>query len=301
MRYRYCLQAAIVGILVNLILFAVKMIFGYMGGSQALVSDAFHSGGDCLVGVIVLSAIWISSRPADREHPYGHWKAESIAQGVVGLIIILIGANLIFQNTRMILEGDPVVPRYFTMLAAMFSLVLKEVTFRYTFHLGKKYSSPVVTASAYEHRSDALSSMAAFLGILAAYLGGLWGIAPLYYFDLLAGIMVSFLIIRMGYKVARESIFCLMDSMPSEGIQKEIKKEALSLKGVKEIHELRARYSGPCLHVDMVIGVDGSLNVEEGHYLAQKVEDRLKDKRGEIFSVWVHVHPCENDGSFDHV
>jgi len=243
-------------------------------------------------------AVWVSARPADREHPYGHWNAESIAQGIVGIIILLVGLNLIYSNTTLLLQGEHAVPEAFTMLAALFSLVLKEVTYRYTYNLGVKYNSPVVTASAHEHRSDAFSSLAAFLGILAATLGEAWGIEQLAFMDVVAGILVSFLILRMGFQVLRESATALMDRMPPDEVQEEIKEAVLKQEGINELHELRARYSGPCLQVDVVIGVDGNLSVEEGHQLADKVEKRLKNNHREITSVWVHVHPCKEGKDF---
>ena len=292
-RYQRGKKAIIYNLFINLLLALFKGFVGYFSRSKAMMADAFHSGGDMMVNIIVLFGLRESYKPADDCHPYGHGKAETLAQNIVGLIIIATGAYLIQSSVRCLWEGVEQAPGSFALVAALISILIKEILFRYMWALGKKVNSRALIANAWDHRSDVLSSTAALLGIGGARLGAYLGYPLLYYLDPLAGAAVAVLIIRMGLEIVKESGRELMDGACSPNILDEICSIALEVPRVKEIHQIRARSSGPCLLVDLEIGVDSGLSVEEGHTVAHDVEEQLLSIRDDIDFINVHVGPAE--------
>lgn len=292
-RYQGGKRALIYNILINLSLALFKGAAGYFARSQAMIADAFHSGGDVMVNVVVLFGLRSSYKPADECHPYGHGKAETLAQNLVGLLIMGTGGYLIISSALTFREGVVEAPGTFALIAALISLVVKEVLFRYMWKLGQKYNSRALIANAWDHRCDVLSSLAALIGIGGARLGGYLGHPHFYYLDPVAGMVVAVLIIYMGLKLVRESRDELMDGACSGSTLDEISQLALEIPHVKEVYEVRARRSGPCLLVDLEIGVDGNLSIEEGHELAHRVKENLLQKREEIHFVNIHVAPCK--------
>ena len=292
-RYQRGKKAIIYNLFINLSLALFKGYIGYFSRSKAMMADAFHSGGDMLVNIIVLFGLRESYKPADDCHPYGHGKAETLAQNIVGIIIIATGGYLFLSSMRCLWEGVEQAPGSFALVAALISIVIKEILFRYMLALGKKVNSRAIIANAWDHRSDVLSSTAALLGIGGALLGAYLGYPLLYYLDPLAGAAVAVLIIRMGLGIAKESGRELMDGACSPDTLDEICSIALGVPRVKEIHQVRARSSGPCLLVDLEIGVDSGLTVEEGHNVAHDVEEKLLSTRDDIDYINVHVGPSE--------
>lgn len=293
-RYRRARRAIFFNILINLGLALFKGLVGYFSRSKAMVADAFHSGGDLLVNAVVLFGLRAARKPADKCHPYGHGRAETLAQNVVGLLILVTGGYLIITSLLSLREGVQEPPGSFALFAALISIVIKELLFRYMWALGKKENSRALMANAWDHRSDVLSSIAAAVGIGGARLGAYLGYPFLYYLDPLAGALVAVLIIYMGLEIMREAGNELMDGTCSPETLAEIKRIALEVPRVKEVHQIRARSSGPCLLVDLEIGVEKELTVEEGHEVAHHVEERLFDEREDIHSITVHVGPAED-------
>lgn len=292
-RYRAGAQGAWLGIVINFTLMLLKAAAGYFAQSKAMVADAFHSGGDLLASTVVLIGLKISCRPADDDHPYGHWKAESLAQNLVGLLIMLAGISIIISAVND-LRGDLHPPGPLALWVAVLSVVVKEGLFQHNIRLGKRIDSGALIANAWDHRSDALSSLAALVGIIGARLGGYWGRSWLYYLDPLAGVAVALMILRMGFLIMREASGELMESMADQEIRDEICRLAQSVPGVEEVYEIRARQAGPYLLVDLEIGVNGEVTVDEGHRVAHEVEDKLLREKKQIFNVIVHVQPWEN-------
>ncbi len=296
LRYRRGRNAIIYNIIINLLLALLKGFAGVLARSQAMIADAFHSAGDLMVNIVVLFGLRASYKPADAEHPYGHGKAETLAQNIVGLLIMATGVYLAVASL-MTLRIEPVgPPGQVALSAAVFSIVVKWILYRYMWQVGENENSRAIKANALDHRSDVLSSLAALVGIGGARLGAGFGYPIFYYLDPLAGIMVAVLIIMMGLGIMRDAGKELMDSMcPPETLQ-EITTLALGVPHVKEIHQVRARSSGSCLLVDIEIGIDGSFSVEEGHAVAHNVEENIFLKREDIITINVHVGPCENRG-----
>lgn len=290
-RYRASKRAIFFNVLFNLSLALLKGSIGYIAHSRALIADAFHSAGDLVVNIVVLIGLRTAYKPADEEHPYGHGRAETIAQNMVGMLIVLTGGYLAVSSILSLGEAPIAPPGILALIAAFISLVVKEGLFRYLRRVGNKVNSKALLANACDHRSDVLSSLAVLIGVGGARLGGYLGYTGLYYLDPLAGAAVSVLIINMGLGVVRDAGKELMDSMCSPETVEEISATALSVPRVKEVYDVRGRSSGPCILVDLEIGVDKDLSVEEGHEVAHEVEDRLLYGREDIHFVVVHVAP----------
>ncbi len=285
-------RAACLGIFINIFLTLLKGIIGILGGSRALVADSFHSGADILASTVVLISLKISGKPADSEHPYGHGKAESIAAKIVALIIILAGINIGFSSLQDFFNGVEKSPAPIALAAAVVSIFVKEGMFRYTFHLGKRISSKALLANAWDHRSDAVSSVAAFLGIGGALLGRSFSLPLLYYLDPAAGLVVAVFIIKTGYSIAKEAAIDLMDTSMGEEMTRDISSSCLGVKGVEEIHQIRTRIAGAGVFVDLEIGVREDITVKAGHDVAHKVKQKLLQDNEEILDVLIHVNPC---------
>ncbi|RJX24164.1 MAG: cation transporter [Dethiobacter sp.] len=291
-RYRRGKRAIFLNIVINLSLALFKGFIGYFSRSQAMLADAFNSGGDLLVNFVVLTGLKTAHRPADEEHPYGHGKAETLAQNGVGLLIMATGLFLAISSLKSLgtILTEP--PGSFALVAAIISLVIKEILFRYMWILGKKVNSRALLANAWDHRSDVFSSLAVLTGIGGARLGSYLGYPFLYYLDSLAGVLVSMLIIYTGMSIMKDAGNELMDGMCSPETMKEITSIARGVPRVKEIQQVRVRGSGPCLLVDLEIGVDGFLSVEEGHDVAHALEEKLLYEKEEIIYINVHIGPC---------
>ncbi|RQD78251.1 MAG: cation transporter [Candidatus Syntrophonatronum acetioxidans] len=295
-RYKTGILGAWIGIVVNILLMIVKGLAGFLANSQAMKADALHSGADIFASLAVIVGMYIASKPADREHPYGHGKAETIATKIIALIIVLAGLNVATSSLKVFFEGVAVAPGSLALWAALFSILVKETTYRYTHYLGEKVDCKVLLANSWEHRSDVFSSIAALVGIGAARIGDFLGYPFFLYMDPLAGLLVSVLIIRMGLRLAGEAAYELMDASAREDIIDDIREFACSVKGVTEVHDVKARSAGPYILVDLRIGVRCDLTVKEGHDIATKVKQELLSHRDDILEVIVHVNPCEVDG-----
>lgn len=289
-RYREGAVSAWLGIIINIILTLVKGVTGYLAGSAALVADAFHSGSDILASTVVLVGLKVSRKPPDRDHPYGHGRAESIAAKIVAVIIIMAGLNIALSSLRYAVGGEIRAPSAAALAVAFLSIVTKEGLFRYVLHQGRKLSSPALVANAWEHRNDAVSSVAVFLGVGGALLGRQFNIPLLYYLDPVAGLMVSLLIIKMGYTIARDAAWELMDSCLGEEEAEGIRGRALEVAGVRAVNDVRARVTGHQVCIDLQIGVDEEMSVRAGHDVASQVKERLLQDQ-KIADVLVHVDP----------
>ncbi len=283
-RFQKAQNITIAGILSNILLVVLKGVVGWLGKSQALMADAFHTFSDLFSNFIVYVSLKVSKKPVDETHPYGHGKAESIAASTVGIILIGGGLIILFGSIRNVVYGDIVRPALLTLAIAIFSFVGKEILFRVTYIIGKNLKSPAVIASAWDHRSDAYSSIGVSIGIFGAIIG-----FPV--LDSIAGAMVSVFIIKIGYKLAIESGQRLMDKSIDEETIKKIEKIAGSVKGVEHIHEVKARYMGQFVLVDLKIEVDSELTIARGHSIGGKVKYAIMENIPNISDVMVHINP----------
>ena len=275
-------KVTIIGILSNIILSVIKLIGGIVGNSAAMVADAVHSFSDLLTDVIVLVTHKISQIPKDEDHPYGHGRAETIGTTAIGIIIIFTGIGLVYEGWNIIQSESPPIPEPIAAGMAFVSIIIKEWLFRYTYSVGKKSNSSLLLANAWHHRSDAMSSIAALVGIIGSMIG-----FPI--LDPVAAAVVAFMIIRVGYKLTLGGFRELMDTALSEKDTQNIQVVIDEISGVIKSHDLRTRKIGGEILIDVHIQVDSDLTVTEGHEVAERVRRNLINRYQKTQDVLVHV------------
>jgi len=273
-----------IGLSANIVLTIFKLLAGILGFSKAMIADGLHSLSDILTSGIVYVGICIGDRPPDEEHPYGHGNAETIAASLVALIILLIGAFAGVFAGLAIIHKQFKAPLIIAVLAAIISIIVKEVLFRYTIKVGKRSNNPAVIADAWHHRSDVYSSVAALIGIAGARISFL-------YLDPLAGIIVSVFIIKIGLGIIRSNIGIIMDEKPHKAFIDNIKGITRGIEGVKKIDNIKVHRRGSTFTIDLEIAVDGNLAVNEGHKIASNVKAKLLKRIPHTRDVMVHVNP----------
>lgn len=283
-RYKEGKKISYITISGNIFLAVLKIIVGTLVSSSALIADGFHSVSDVASTLAVLIAIYVSNKPPDEKHQYGHGQAESIAAKILGILLLLTGLILGYNIFKQIINQNFNIPGIYGLWAAVASIIIKEVMFRYTYKVGKETDNQALIADAWHHRSDAISSVAAAFGILGANLG-----YPI--LDPIAGAVVAILIIRVGWNIIVDAIDTLMVKAPSKKETKKLKEFVKQIEGVKGIQQLRAHYNGVDLYVDLRIVVDGQLTVNQGHEISVDVRTKLMDEFEKIREVIVHIHP----------
>lgn len=288
---RSIIIATWIGIIVNIFLTIIKAIGGVLSGSRALLADAVHSASDIVSSVVILFAVKIADKPPDEEHPYGHGKAESIASIIVALLLIVVGVEISISSVKVFFGTFPKAPGKIALIIIFISIVIKEVLFQYKYRLGKKYRSSALISDAWHHRSDSLSSLAALIGVSAAIIGEHYGWHFLVYGDAVAGVIVSFIVIKVGYSLAKESANVVLEQVLDEEETKEYVKTVESVNGVIDVDEILARTHGRYIIIDLRIGVDSEITVKEGHAIARATKTKLMETHKEIEDVLVHINP----------
>lgn len=287
--YRDGRQAAALGLGVSLGLGAVKLVGGLLGGSVALVSDAAHSLVDALISAALLVALILAQRPADREHPYGHARVESIAG--LGVAVILIALALAIGREALSGIGRPHgPPEGFTLAIAAGGAIFQEGLYRRTSRVARRTGSAALLATAWDYRLDALGSLAVMVGVAAAK----WGGPSWHWADHAAAAVVAATILWVGAGLLWDNVQVLMDRQADTDLLAAVRKEALGVPGVLGVETLRVRKSGLEYLVDIHIEVDPDLAVREGHAIAHRVKDRLIRGAGPIRDVLVHVEPASH-------
>jgi len=251
-----------------------------------MVADAIHSISDSFATGAAYIGIRVGEMPADEGHPYGHANAETIAAFLVALTILGTGAFVGVDAVHLVVQKHFETPAMIALVAAVISIIIKEAMFRYTLKVGQRNNNPAVIATAWDHRSDVYSSVAAFLGILGARLG-------FQYLDPIAGLVVAALIIKMSLTLFRSNIGILMDERPETAVLDEIRATALEVGEVRAIDSLKVHRRGSTFTIDIEIAVDSRLTVEQGHQVAAEVKNKLLSKIEHVQDVMVHVNPYQ--------
>jgi cation diffusion facilitator family transporter len=284
--YREVTQAAWLGLVVNLGLGAVKLIAGIVGHSFALLADAVNSIGDVISTVVVLFALRVAQRPADDEHPYGHTRAEGIAATNVAVIIIISAILVGWEALRQINTGN-LVPPGWTLWIAAANILIKEGLYQYNVRVGKRTGSAAIIANAWDHRSDALCSLAVFVGLGIVRIGG-----PAFaWADEAASLVVVAAIIGSGIQLFRSSASDLMDIQADPELVDQIRSAAGQVAGVEDVETLWVRKSGLEYFADIHIEVNQDMSVAEGHRIGHQVKDRLMEEFPSLRDVLVHLEP----------
>lgn len=286
-------KVTIVGSFVNFLLLIFKFVSGIVGHSAAMIADAVHSLSDFVTDILVLVFVKISSKPADKDHRYGHGKFETLATAIIGAVLLAVGIGIFYQGATSIyaVYNGQVLPSpgYIALIAAAVSIVSKEAVYWYTVIKGKKLNSQAVVANAWHHRSDAFSSIGTLLGIGGAILGGeKWAVL-----DPIAAVVVSIFIVKVAIGILNGSLQELLEHALPKTVQEEIKQLILSVDGVSEPHHLRTRRVGSNYAIEVHIRMDGNLSLNEAHHITSLVEKKLKEKYGEGTNLSVHAEPLK--------
>ncbi|HET6872019.1 MAG TPA: cation diffusion facilitator family transporter [Sporolactobacillaceae bacterium] len=282
--------AAWIGLFSNFILTALKVIVGATFNSTALLADGIHNGGDVIASIATLGSMKVSSQPADPEHPYGHGKAEDIATVVVAFILAFAGVYLIYESASALFL-NPHKATLWTLGAALISLIWKQALYIYTIRAGKRNRSKSLMATAYDHLADVWASLAALIGIGIAYLGDFLSVPFAKYGDPVAGILVSFFILKVAYEMGNKAIQVLMESSVPEEVKMAYREIITSLPQVKRIDRLRAREHGNYILIDVRISIPGELTIKEGHDITRYIRDKIIETHPNVVEVLIHLNP----------
>lgn len=286
-------KVTIVGGVVNFLLLTFKFVAGFLGHSSAMIADAIHSLSDFATDIIVLVFVKISGKPADNNHKYGHGKYETLATALIGLALLAVAGIILFnggQKTILWLRGENLpAPGWLAFWAAIVSIVAKEGVYQYTVHFGRSLDSQALTANAWHHRSDALSSIGTALGIGGALLlGQRWTIL-----DPLASIVVGVLIVKVSVELLVKGAEELTEKSLPEETEKEILEIISGFRDVSEPHHLRTRRIGNVYAIEFHVRMDGNMTINESHAIVSEIEKALRDRYGESTIVTVHVEPVK--------
>jgi cation diffusion facilitator family transporter len=289
-------QLALTGVVINAVLAAMKVTAGVVGNSYALIADGIESTLDIFGSLVIWGGLQIAAKPPDIEHPYGHGKAEPLAAVAVSVTVIAAGIALAIQSVREIVTPHHA-PAPFTLVVLILVVVAKELLFRRVVQIGHEISSTAVKADAWHHRSDAITSAAAFVGISIALIGGP-GYEPA---DDWAALLACGLICWNGVKILIPALHETMDTAPPQQLEQEIRVTAAAVPGVLALDKCRVRKMGLDLFVDLHVEVDETLTVREGHTIAHAVKDALRSANPAIVDVLIHIEPAgtamDPDGS----
>lgn len=280
-----------IGLFVNTALTLFKYAAGFMGSSAAMIADATHSLTDLATDIVVILGFRIIRKPADDTHDYGHGKVEALLAGLCGITLIAAGVGIFWAGTHSIWHfymGEPIErPGMIAFIAAVLSVVSKEWLYRYTVAWGRKLNSSAVIAKAWDHRSDAFSSIGTTLGIGGAVFLGEWARI----LDPLAAVVVSFFIIKAAVPILKECMDELLEASLSEEREREVENLIMSIDGVRGTHKLRTRKIGPVIAVDIHVLMDESLSLYEAHEISDSVEQLLRETFGHGTYISLHMEP----------
>ncbi len=292
-RTKQIYRVTLLGMFVNMILFAFKLVAGIVGRSGAMIADAVHSASDFVTDIVVLAFVRISAKPRDDDHKWGHGKYETLASLIIGVALFAVGIEILIDSAEKIaaVAAGEVLPRpgAIAIIAAAVSILVKEALYQWSVRVGKQLDSPSVVANAWHHRSDALSSIGALLGIGCAYfLGEKWRIA-----DPIAAIVVAALIIKVAYDLCRTALAELLEKSLPRDVEDEILAIISAMPNVYKPHNLRTRRIGANIAIEVHIRVDGSMTVHDSHEISRDIEQALREKYGAQTAVAIHVEPLK--------
>jgi cation diffusion facilitator family transporter len=282
-------RIALFGVTINIFLAAAKILAGLFGHAYVLIADGIESSLDVGGSIVIWGGLTVAARPPDATHPYGHGKAEPIAALVVAVGVLAAALGLAIQSVREIFLPHHA-PAPWTLVVLIVVVVVKECLYRYVIRFGQKMESTAVKTDAWHHRSDAITSIAAFVGISVALIGGeAWRSA-----DDWAALFACAVIGANGYRLLRPALFEIMDTAPHGKFIKSIREVARSVPGVIEVEKCRARKMGLDFYIDLHVGVDGNMSVHQGHEIAHRVKSAIQQSDPRVADVLVHIEPAKN-------
>lgn len=297
-RERKIYKVTVLGSVINVLLVILKLAFGIIGRSSAMVADAVHSLSDLITDVVVIVFVKLSNKPQDKDHDYGHGKYETLATAFIGLALLAVGVMILYGGVEKIfaaLRGEPLPePGMIALIAALLSIVLKEWCYRFTVKVGRDTGSQAVVANAWHHRSDAFSSIGTALGIGGAiFLGERWTVL-----DPIAAVVVSVFIIKTSLSLMRQASDELLEKSLPDETERKIKDIAESEDGVSGIHNIRTRRIGNRISIEMHLRMPGDITLYEAHRRATEIERNLRCQFGADTYISLHIEPLKVNGKY---
>ena len=292
-REKQIYKVTLMGSVGNLALLIFKLIAGVVGHSSAMIADAVHSLSDFVTDIVVLIFVRISVKPQDASHDYGHGKFETIATFLVGLALMMAAVGIIVPGVQKLIlwwnGADLAAPGWIALWAALVSIAVKELLYQMTVRKGKALNSQLMVANAWHHRSDALSSVGAAIGIGGAiWLGQRWTML-----DPLASVVVGLMLMKVVWDLLKTSMNELTEGSLSEETEQEIMEIITAVPGIQQPHNLRTRRIGNRIAIEAHIRMDGSMSLNEAHEQATAVERKLKERFGSSTYVSIHMEPMK--------
>lgn len=292
-RERDIYKVTIVGSAGNVALLTFKFAAGVLGHSSAMIADAIHSLSDFITDVVLLAFVHMSAKPQDEDHDYGHGKYETFATLIIGLAIMAAATGIIISGVVKLVDWvggrQLAAPGWLALAAALLSIVVKEVMYRYTVRRGKALDSPALVANAWHHRSDALSSIGAAVGIGGAILlGNRWTVL-----DPLASVVVGLLLLKVAIGLLRSSVGELTEHSLSSEVEKEIEDIICSYPDVSDPHNLRTRRIGNRFAIEVHVRMDGNSTLTAAHNRATAIEQRIRQRFGKQTHISIHMEPVK--------
>lgn len=290
MRETLAKKVAWISVVSNILLTAGKIIIGLFGHSDAVFADGIHSAADVFASVLVVLVIKIANKPADKEHPYGHGKAEIIGSGIIGILLLLVSLFVAFEGFSGFFHKVEA-PSFIAMWVALFSFVMKVILYRKSLNVAKEHNSKAIEAIAFDHKADIVASIAAAIGVLSSIIGIKSGLLFLQYGDKAASIFVAYLIFKIAKEMLSEASDILMERNINSVKLQEYIAIVSTFPEVKRIDRMRAREHGHYVLVDLRISIDYFKTIKEGHDLSHSIKKKLMDKNDNIEEVLIHLNP----------
>lgn len=279
-------RVSFITIIINVVLSLLKLIAGIIGNSTAMISDAIHSASDVISTLVVIIGVYISRKKPDRKHQYGHERYECLAAIILSFILCLTGIYIGYTGINSLINKN--YNQYditlVALVAAIISIVVKEWMYHYTIKAAKKINCSALKADAWHHRSDALSSVGALIGIVGSMLG-------FKFLDPIASLIIALCIIKAAFDIMKDSFDKMMDVSVDEKLENSIRTIVTEEKGVLRIDDLKTRLFANRIYIDLEIAVDGDQSLNDAHMIAEKIHDKIEDKIKECKHCMVHVNP----------
>lgn len=275
-----------IGLVVNLFLAGLKFVAGFLGNSQAVIADAVHSLSDMGTDLAVIFGVKYWTAPADEDHPYGHWRIETIVTAVIGISLVAVAMGIGYNSLATMRDIHLKQPGWIALAGVAVSIVLKEWLYHWTITVGRRIKSSALIANAWHHRSDALSSIPALIAVTAA------AVHPsLAFLDHVGALIVSLIILKVAWGILRQVCSELTERGAPRKDREKIESIAMDVNGVQHVHAVRTRKMGAGIFVDLHVLVDGNMSVRKGHRISHEVKRELMEKGPEILDAVVHIEP----------
>lgn len=279
------IKVSLITILINFLLFLLKLIIGFISHSHAIISDAFHSLSDVITTIAVIFGLVLASKEADESHPYGHEKIESLVAIILSMVLLISGLSIGYLGLKDIFMNKAIiVPGFSALVAALISVAVKEGMFHYTMHVAKKINSSSMKADAWHHRSDAISSIGSFIGVLLARIG-----FPI--FDPICSILICVLIIKCALEIFGSATKEVVDASCDEDLNKQIIDTIYKTEQDIKINDFKSRMFGNKCYIDVEIALDGNLSLNKANDIVTKIHNKVENNFNMVKHCNIHIVP----------